>query len=432
MSTKDIINALRVLADISPHSPSPDSTVFKKKHTYNIAQILEDLDQKHKQTMESHKMQYEDYYTRDVIKYEDDMDRKRKNKLNEYRLVAIRILKNVFNTTRISGMGIRYEGGTSGDRTSGSSVGSADNYVSRRNKAISKEQAMMPDVKREAHIPEYSENKNAISLFGVIETIKYTIGTKNILLCSDVHNYDQCYKDSIYLLDWVRAMCVFHQDKKLMLLIEHPPHKSVYPPIYHELFHAKIAQGHMFGPTWKLRNKLKKTITNLEIKGVDLRFHEYKGRAVFTSLRILKTEILNYASPHYTVFDMIVNPTNYTHLSSNTYITQFSRIINDALDKSTFSNDRINFFTSLMYAYGVKNTYTEDKYDMVIMDVYCLATMFGDDDNNNIIVNAGGAHVDIYVNFINHYFKTRETFKKDSFTTVSWCVKFDKPYDFLE
>ena len=69
-----------------------------------------------------------------------------------------------------------------------------------------------------------------------------------------------------------------------------------------------------------------------------MRFHEYKGRAVFTSLRILKTEILNYALPHYTVFDMIVNPGNYTHLSSYAFITQFSKIINDGDDDKNVTN----------------------------------------------------------------------------------------------
>lgn len=315
-----------------------------------------------------------------------------------------------------------------GYRTSGSSVDTVDKYVSRRDTATDKEQSKMPGVNKDAYIPPYSDKHYANSLFGVPMVFKYTIGTKNILLCGDSHEYQPCYPGSIYLLDWVRAMCIVHEDKKLMLLIEHPPNKSVCSPLYHTAALFFPGQGHMFGPSFKLRNKLK-TIKNLDIVGVDLRVQESGGRKVKKNLDILEEELNIYGMPKYTLVDMIVNPTNYENLSSYDFITQFSKIINNALSGSIFSDSKVQFFTSLLYVYS---DLEDEDIDVILMDTYCLALMFSNHENN-IIVNAGGAHVQTYANFINHYFETIETFHKHSYSEeVYRCVRFDKPYDFLE
>ena len=90
---------------------------------------------------------------------------------------------------------------------------------------------------------------------------------------------------------------------------------------------------------------------------------------------------------------MIVNPTNYKHLESYSFITAFSDIINNSLCYSIFNEHEQkikNFTTLLMSAF---NTYVIiPKLALhIIMDAYCLITMFAtssDDITNNIIINA--------------------------------------------
>jgi hypothetical protein len=318
-----------------------------------------------------------------------------------------------------------------------------------------------------SEFPLFSENSRINSLYGIYRVLGYTVESKKILLCADIHEYAKCTdKRGItptYLLDWIRAMCVDSPETNLTLLIEHPPAKKMFRRYNPITFIEPISmrQGHMFGITWKLRNKL--VLPNFMMRGVDARSYESGGTFlsgysiipeelrgaeqnklidyIITLIRTgpVKKKRVDDGNPVYRLIsyfrgDRKIDERTY-------YLQKISNLISNALDESIFNDNRTRFFDTLSHvsklhaAYDLERGQKINNAESVIMDAYCLATLFKRSASNTI-VNAGWYHIDTYEMFLDRFFDTSPVFKIGPPTfehaKKQDCIIFNKPYDFLK
>ena len=196
-----------------------------------------------------------------------------------------------------------------------------------------------------------------------------------------------------------------------------------------------MKQGHMFGITWKLRNKL--VLPNFRMRGVDARSYESGGtflsgysiipedlrgadqnKLIDYIITLIRTKPVNKqgggdGNPFYRIISYFRSDHK---IDERTYYLQkISNLISNALGESIFNDHKIRFFDTLSFVSKLHAAYDSERgqkinnAESVIIDAYCLATLFKRSARNTII-NAGWYHIDTYEMFLDRFFRITSRF----------------------